>query len=112
MIYALWASLAMVIGTGLIMTKGTVPWEISRQQTAVAEGDWSALVTEGDQGDEGEDRDRNEIDGKVGHLVESAHEFGGNLLLLLAVIHLGGVAAESMALRRNIVRPMVLGRRR
>ncbi len=48
MIYALWASLAIVIGTGVVLTKGATPWEIARQQAAVATGDWSALVTEGD----------------------------------------------------------------
>lgn len=106
MIYALWASLAIVIGTGLVLTKGATPWEIGRQQAAVAQGDWSALVSESDEGDGAVP------DGKGGHLIANIHHLGGNLLILLAVIHLGGVAAESMALRRNIVRPMVLGRRR
>jgi cytochrome b len=106
MIYALWASLAIVIGTGVILTKGATPWEIARQQAAVAEGDWSALVTEGNTGDGAE------AEGEGGHLIANIHQLGGNLLLLLAVLHLGGVAAESVALRRNLVRPMFLGRRR
>ncbi len=106
MIYALWASLAIVIGTGLVLTKGATPWEIGRQQAAVAEGDWSALVTEGNEDGGSEEA------GEGGHLIGSIHELGGNLLLILAVLHLAGVAAESMALRRNIVRPMILGRRR
>jgi cytochrome b len=106
MIYALWASLAIVIGTGVVLTKGATPWEIARQQAAVATGDWSALVTEGDSGE-----GTAEV-GEGGHLIANIHQLGGNLLLILAVLHLGGVAAESVALRRNIVRPMISGRRR
>ncbi|MEZ5778310.1 MAG: cytochrome b/b6 domain-containing protein [Paracoccaceae bacterium] len=106
MVYALWASLAVVMATGLVMTKGATPWEVARQQAAVAEGDWSALVAEGD----GESS--SEAVGESGHLVANIHELGGNLLLILAVIHVGGVLVESAALRRNVVRPMLLGRRR
>lgn len=106
MIYALWAALAIVIGTGLVLTKGATPWEIGRQQAAVATGDWSALVTDGDAGE------GTEVEGEGGHLIGTIHQLGGNLLLVLAVLHLAGVAAESVALRRNIVRPMILGRRR
>jgi cytochrome b len=63
-------------------------------------------VTEGNTGDGAE------AEGEGGHLIANIHQLGGNLLLLLAVLHLGGVAAESVALRRNLVRPMFLGRRR
>ena len=91
MIYALWASLVIVIGTGLVLTKGATPWEIGRQQAAVAQGDWSALISESDEGDGAGS------DSKDGHLIANIHQLGGNLLILLAVIHLGGVAAESMA---------------
>ena len=109
MIYALWASLAVVMATGVILTRGATPWEIARQQSAVAAGDWSALVTEGDG--EGAGGDAAEA-GEGGHLIAEIHEVGGNLLLILAVIHVAGVAAESVALRRNLVRPMLLGKRR
>lgn len=106
MIYALWLSLATVIGTGLVMTKGATPWEIARQQDAVASGDWSALVTEdgaagGGEGDE-----------EGGSIVKEIHEVGGNLLIILAVIHVAGVALESVRLQRNLVRPMIRAARR
>lgn len=106
MIYALWTTLAVVIGTGLILTKAATPWEIGRQQAAVAAGDWSALVVETDTG-RGSD-----AAGAGDHLVATLHQLGGNLLLLMAVLHIGGVAAESVALRRNLLLPMVSGRRR
>ncbi len=105
MIYMLWASLAVVMATGLIMTNGATPWEIARQQSAVAAGDWSVLATEGGEGSA-------EPVGEASHLIAIIHQFGGNLLLILAVIHLAGVAVESAALRRNLVRPMLTGRRR
>ncbi len=107
MIYALWLSLGIVIATGLVMTRGTTPWDVARQQEAVAAGDWSALVddsadTTGSAGAEAEG----------GHWVQALHEIGANLLLVLAVLHLGGVLAESLVLQRNIVRPMLFGTRR
>lgn len=106
MIYALWTTLAVVIGTGLILTKAATPWEIGRQQAAVAAGDWSALVVESDAGT------GSEAVGAGGHLVATLHEFGGNLLLLLAVLHICGVLVESVALRRNLLLPMLSGKRR
>lgn len=106
MIYALWATLAVVIGTGLVMTKGATPWEIGRQQAAVAAGDRSAVAVKAYTGA------GSEAAGEGSHLVGTVHQLGGTLLLLLAVLHLAGVAAESVALRRNLVLPMVSGKRR
>lgn len=99
MIYALWLTLATVIGTGLVMTKGATPWEIARQQDAVASGDWSALVTEDGEASGGDE--------EGGSIVKEVHEIGGNLLIILAVIHVAGVALESVRLQRNLVRPMI-----
>ncbi len=106
MIYALWASLALVIGTGLVLTKGATPWEIARQQAAVAAGDWSALAVKADTA-----RGSGAV-GEGSHVIGTIQQLGGNLLLLLAVLHLAGVAAESVALRRNLVLPMLSGKRR
>jgi cytochrome b len=105
MIYALWLSLAIVMASGLVLTKGATPWEIGRQQAAVDAGDWSALVT--DESAEGSDGEE-EGSGIVGEM----HEIGGNLLIVLAVIHLAGVALESVRLQRNLVRPMIRATRR
>ncbi|HQU67125.1 MAG TPA: cytochrome b/b6 domain-containing protein [Albidovulum sp.] len=99
MIYVLWLSLATVMGTGLVLTKGATPWEIGRQQAAVAAGDWSALATDG--GEEGSGGE------KASGIVGEIHQIGGNLLIVLAVIHLAGVALESVRLQRNLVRPMI-----
>lgn len=99
MIYALWLSLAIVIGTGLVMTKAATPWEISAQQAIVDGGDWSQLApTEGEEDGEGEG------------VLKEVHEIFANLMLILAVVHVAGVGIESRMLRRNLVKPMITGK--
>ncbi len=105
-IYAFWGLLVVVTGTGLLMTGGQTPMQVARDKAAVASGDWSVLVTEDDDGgdDGGESR--------FGKLPEEVHGVAANLILLLAVLHIAGVVVESRAIRRNLVAPMVAGRRR
>lgn len=102
MIYAFWACLALVIATGLVMTGGRTPIQVAADQAAVASGDWSVLVTE-DSGETGETRS--------GHLVQEVHVVAANLILILAVLHVAGVLVESRAMRRNLLAPMLAGRR-
>lgn len=104
MAYAIWASLAVVTVTGLVLTGGATPMQIANDQAAVASGDWSALIKESDDGaSDGEDETG------LRHTAEEVHQMAANLLLLLAVLHVGGVFVEGRALRRNLVAPMVLG---
>ncbi len=42
-------------------------------------------------------------------MILEIHEVFANLILLLAVLHIGGVLIESRALGRNLVRPMTIG---
>lgn len=107
MIHAFWATLAIMFATGLAMTRAQAPWEVARQQVAVASGGWSALAAEA-RSEGGAGAAESEGD----HWIEELHEFGADLLLLLAVLHLAGVLVESMLLRRSLVPPMLLGRRR
>lgn len=104
MVYALWLSLVVVIGTGLVMTDAKSPMRIAEEKAAVAAGDWSVLVNDAH---EGEDEDDDE--GGAGELAEEVHEVAANLMLVLAMIHVLGVAVESRAMQRNLVRPMLLG---
>lgn len=97
MIYALWLSLAVVIGTGLVMSKAAAPWTIAARQDIVENGDWSQLTTEGEDDEE---------DGAL----KEVHEIFANLMLVLAVLHVAGVVVESRLLRRNLVKPMITGR--
>ncbi|WP_306132407.1 cytochrome b/b6 domain-containing protein [Roseivivax marinus] len=105
MAYALWACLVVMIDTGLVMTGGKSPVTITEEKAAVAQGDWSKLVEEGDGGSDHED-------GGLGDTVEEVHEVVANLMLLLALLHVAGVVAESRALGRNLARGMVTGQRR
>ena len=86
------------------MTGGKSPVTIAEEKAAVAAGDWSALVS-ADEGGE------HESEG-LGDVAEEVHAVMANLMLFLALVHVGGVVIESRALGRNLVRGMVLGRRR
>jgi cytochrome b len=105
MVYAFWAALLVVIGTGLFLTGGATPMQVAADQAAVASGDWSALI----KNDGGESSDEDKGRRKT---VEGVHEVAANLLLFLAALHVAGVFVESRAMRRNLVKPMVLGDRR
>ena len=97
--------LVVMIATGLVMTGGKSPVTITEEKAAVAQGGWSKLVEEGDGGSDHED-------GGLGDTVEEVHEVVANLMLLLALLHVAGVVAESRALGRNLARGMVTGQRR
>ena len=101
MAYALWACLAVLMLTGLGMS-GLSPFAQADLEAAVAEGDWSVLVEE-DGDAEGES--------PYGDVFEEVHEVAANLILILALLHVAGVAVESRALRRNLLAPMLITRR-
>jgi cytochrome b len=103
MIYALWGALAVVVMTGLVMTGGQSPMQLAAQRAAVASGDWSVMVDE----DAAETRDA-----EAGEWAEEVHEIAANLVLIFALIHVGGVALESRALGRNLLRPMLISFKR
>lgn len=103
MAYAFWATLAVVTVTGLIMTGGATPMQVAADKAAVASGDWSALIREG-EGASDEDE-------SFGKAAEEVHEVAANLLLILAALHVAGVVLESRAMRRNLVAAMLTGQR-
>ncbi len=103
MVYALWACLVVVTGTGLYMTGAKSPITIAEEKAAVAAGDWSVLVKD-------DDDERGEDSKVLGEAAKEVHEIAANLMLMLALIHVAGVAVESRATRRNLVRPMLVGR--
>lgn len=102
MAYALWATLAVVTASGLYLTGGATPMQVAAEKAAVASGDWSALIAE-------DDGESSEEDKSLRHTAEEVHEVAANLLLFLAALHVAGVIVESRAMRRNLVKPMLLG---
>ncbi|MCU0903761.1 MAG: cytochrome b/b6 domain-containing protein [Tabrizicola sp.] len=106
MAYAFWACLAVVTVTGLVMTGGATPMQVADEKAAVASGDWSALIRDG-EGESSEDEDNG-----LRHTAEEVHEVVANLLLILAALHVAGVFVEARAMRRSLLAPMVLGQRR
>lgn len=105
MVYALWGGLAAVSITGLVMTGGASPVRLAEERAAVAAGDWSVLVQKGD--DDGHDKVGDKEGYDAYEWAEDVHEVAANLVLILALIHVAGVALESRALGRNLVRPML-----
>jgi cytochrome b len=101
MAYALWACLAVLMLTGLGMS-GLSPFAQADLEAAVAEGDWSVLV---------EDDGEAEGESPYGDVLEEVHEVAANLILILALLHVAGVAVESRAMRRNLLAPMLITRR-
>jgi cytochrome b len=101
MAYALWACLGVITLTGLGMS-GISPFAQADLEAAVAEGDWSVLV---------EDDGEAQGESPYGDVLEEVHEVAANLILILAVLHVAGVAVESRAMRRNLLAPMLITRR-
>ena len=95
MVYALWATLAVVTLTGIGMAGSPFDQPIGGDRELPAE--W----------DEDEDHER---EGEGEETLEAIHEAAANLPFLLAALHVAGVAFESRLSRRNLVRPMLTGR--
>lgn len=89
MVYALWGTLAVVIATGIAMT-GSPLDSLNPQQHIEAEH----------HADEKEHEEE--------EVLEEIHELAANLLLILAALHVAGVAFETKrAGNRNLIRRMI-----
>ncbi len=99
MVYLFWATLCVIIGTGIAMT-GTGPLGSYERSKAIETADWSQLdLGAGDAENEG-------------GVLKEVHEVAANLILILAALHVAGVAVESRRMRHNLLRPMLAGARR
>jgi cytochrome b len=92
MAYALWGTLLVVVATGVSMQAD--PFPVSELRASVAQ-EWH---------DDEEAREGGEV-------LEELHEAAANLLLVLAAVHVAGVAVESRRGNRGLVRAMLPGRR-
>ena len=108
MVYALWATLAIVIGSGVAMTilpgASTPPTEApsnAQFQTPAASDDDQVREAREDGAGEGEGDE----------VIEEIHEVAANLLFILAGLHLLGVAFETRRSGRGILTAMLPGGR-
>lgn len=117
MVYALWLTLAVVVGTGVAMT-GPPPSALTASSQAVSTREAGPSSTERDgREDHGDDEghdDRADAEGDAGvgaeggeEMIEEIHELAANLLFALAFLHLAGVAFETWRSGPGVVSAMV-----
>lgn len=109
MVYALWATLAVVVATGIAMsglpsTPPTAPSSAER----VTSGAEAAAEGEVDDDEEGEGSGS---EGVGGEMIEETHEIAANLLFVLAALHVAGVAFETRRSGPGVLKAMVGGQR-
>ncbi|MBC7169085.1 cytochrome b/b6 domain-containing protein [Phenylobacterium sp.] len=122
MVYALWMTLAVVIGSGVAMSalpaglpfKSEAASASSRSRPVATEDDEARESYEGER--EHERREANQGEGSGAgegdELLEEIHEVAANLLFGLAGLHLLGVAFETSRSGRGVVKAMLPGGRR
>lgn len=105
MVYAIWATLALVIGSGIVMA-GLPPLPGTTAPQVVS---GAAAETAGD------DDERDEKGGEAGSesdgIAEELHEAAVNLLYALILLHIAGVIFETRRSGRQIVMAMLPMRR-
>jgi cytochrome b len=110
MVYALWGALLVVTVSGIAMHGSPFApvkdhAELAAPSVVMASYSHDGEEYEEEYGEEGEEDGENEI-------LEEVHEAAATLLFILAGLHIGGVAVESWASRRNLVRSMTVGAKR
>jgi cytochrome b len=109
MVYAIWASLLVIIGTGVAMA-GLPNTQSFNRPTAEATS--SFVGTAGDHDEEDDARgSRGEGGGHEDGIAEELHEAAANLLYGLILLHVAGVVFESRRQRRNLALAMLPGQR-
>lgn len=112
MVYAIWATLGIVVATGAVMTWGTPGPALARAADPVprlrlAEMEGRSPAGE-ERDDEGHERGHEGKDGE--EALEEVHEASANLLFLLAGLHVAGVIFETARSGRGVIRRMTTGR--
>lgn len=103
MAYALWANLAVIVASGIAMS-GAPP----AIDAATTPAEIFSSEEHGEDYDDDEERGEHEDeDGE--ELLEEVHEAAVNLLYLLIVLHIGGVALETARSGKRTVTSMLPG---
>jgi cytochrome b len=115
MAIALWIGLAAIVWSGLELyaaEEGRGPLAAIRAEAVAppaAAGGLLVLVSEHDDDDEDEGRGG---EGRGEGDWEDIHEVLANLVLILVILHIGGVILASVVHRENLARAMVTGMKR
>ena len=107
MVVALLLGLALTVGTGLQL----YAVEENAGPLAGVTASAAALTTSA-AADEESNGERAERRGGGERFWEKAHEVFANLMLVLVILHIGGVVLASVAHRENLVLAMITGRKR
>jgi cytochrome b len=115
MVYAIWGTLMVVIGTGVAMAG--LPMTQAPGHPAARTGAPLQTMPDEPEGSEGDDEDREAGaqreagGGRDEGIAEEVHEMAANLLYLLILLHIAGVAFESRRHRTNLALAMLPGGR-
>jgi len=119
MVYALWATLAVVVGTGVAMSGPPPSVAALTQPQASGEHEGAGEASEESEEDEAGERGEGErgegAEGGEGggeEAMEEIHEVAANLLFVLAALHVAGVAFETRRMGPQILTAMTGGGRR
>lgn len=108
MVYALWATLTVVIGSGVAMTM--LPSASTPPTEAPSNAQFQAPIASDDD-EVREAREDGAGKGEGDEVIEEIHEVAANLLFILAGLHLLGVAFEMRRSGHGILTAMLPGRR-
>jgi cytochrome b len=108
MVYAIWATLLVIVGTGVTMAG--LPGTQAEGRPA-AEASAPGLEMGSEEEEEEENEGGSEGGGHEGGIAEELHETAANLLYGLILLHVAGVVFESRRQRRNLTLAMLPGGR-
>lgn len=98
MAYAIWACVSVIVASGIAMA-GAPP--------AIEPGTSAAQLMYGEAGEN--EAGEGEEGGEAGEVFEEAHEVAVNLLYVLILLHIGGVAFETASSGRRTILAMLPG---
>lgn len=100
MAYAIWATVSVIVASGIAMA-GAPP--------AIQPGTTAAQLMFSEEGEHEGEEHEGEEGGEAGEVFEEVHEVAVNLLYVLILLHIGGVAFETARSGRRTVLAMLPG---
>lgn len=104
MAYAIWACVGVIVASGIAMAGAPPATEPGTPAAQLMYGEGGEH--EGEEGEEGEEGGEG---GEAGEVFEEVHEVAVNLLYVLILLHIGGVAFETARSGRRTILAMLPG---